>query len=461
MSSAKIQQEVEKYLKRMRTVRGGRPTPESSYYSAPENLINNISDAMNFNLVCNAQSSGDGQFPDFGLFSQSRLSAGDMGGSMPEFGVMEMKGLSADVREVAKGDQAAGYLSTHGIVAISNYREFLLLGKDNEGNPQEREFISLAKSEEEFWNLTSRPSVAAADYAGQLSDFIRQIPLETTTLSESEDIAWLLARHAENALKRLGRANRDDLRLLRETLEQSLNVSFKEKEQERLFRSTLVQTMFYGLFSAWIRSDGDKNFNWKAAKENIPVPVIQELFEYLTLTSNRRQLELDIALENAAGALNRIDREAFFDKFKRDDAIQNFYEMFLAKFDPETRKEKGVWYTPREVVRYMVERVDVTLRKELGYENGLADKNVYVLDPCCGTGVYLIEVLRKIKEINDNKKLGKAVSFALVKKAAETRIFGFEIMAAPLVIAHYQIEDFLDEISPPPSAHAQQEPWKI
>ena len=26
--------------------------------------------------------------------------------------------------------------------------------------------------------------------------------------------------------------------------------------------------------------------------------------------------------------------------------------------------------------------------------DGLADPHVYVLDPCCGTGAYLVEVLR-------------------------------------------------------------------
>ena len=35
-----------------------------------------------------------------------------------------------------------------------------------------------------------------------------------------------------------------------------------------------------------------------------------------------------------------------------------FYEPFLEAFDADLRKELGVWYTPAEVVRYMVARVD-------------------------------------------------------------------------------------------------------
>ena len=75
---------------------------------------------------------------------------------------------------------------------------------------------------------------------------------------------------------------------------------------------------------------------------------------------------------------------------------RHFYEPFLEAFDPELRKELGVWYTPPEVVRYMVARVDRAVRDDLGIADGLAAENVYVLDPCCGTGAYLAEVLRRI-----------------------------------------------------------------
>ena len=44
----------------------------------------------------------------------------------------------------------------------------------------------------------------------------------------------------------------------------------------------------------------------------------------------------------------------------------------------------------------MVARVDRALRDDLGIAEGLAADNVYVLDPCCGTGAYLAEVLRRI-----------------------------------------------------------------
>ena len=47
-------------------------------------------------------------------------------------------------------------------------------------------------------------------------------------------------------------------------------------------------------------------------------------------------------------------------------------------------------------MRYMVARVDRALKDDLGIADGLAADNVYVLDPCCGTGAYLAETLKRI-----------------------------------------------------------------
>ncbi|MDE2580879.1 MAG: N-6 DNA methylase, partial [Rhodospirillales bacterium] len=149
-------------------------------------------------------------------------------------------------------------------------------------------------------------------------------------------------------------------------------------------------------------------------------------------------LGLEEPLSWAAAALERVDRETFFRRFDEADAVRYFYEPFLAAFDPELRKALGVWYTPREIVRYMVERVDRVLREELGLADGLADPSVWVLDPCCGTGAYLVEVLDRIHRTLKAKGEG-ALAAEELKQAAMTRVAGFEIMPAPYVIAHWQV----------------------
>ncbi len=143
-------------------------------------------------------------------------------------------------------------------------------------------------------------------------------------------------------------------------------------------------------------------------------------------------------LDWTSAALNRVDRTTFFTRFNEGEAVTYFYEPFLQAFDPGLRKQLGVWYTPIEVVRYMVTRVDKALKDDLGIPDGLAAENVYVLDPCCGTGTYLAEVLRNIASNLENKGVGALVG-SQVKQAALERVFGFEIMPAPFVVSHLQI----------------------
>src|SRR5258708_28804667 len=172
-------------------------------------------------------------------------------------------------------------------------------------------------------------------------------------------------------------------------------MSFDGAKGDHLFRSTLVQTLFYGVFSAWVThaEGGGGEFNWNGAEWWLHVPMVRALFEKIATPARLRPLGLIEVLDWAASALNRIDRPAFFARFDDARAVQYFYEPFLEAFDPELRRQLGVWYTPTEIVRYMVARVDRVLREELGVPDGLADPRVYILDPCCGTGAYLVDVL--------------------------------------------------------------------
>ena len=164
---------------------------------------------------------------------------------------------------------------------------------------------------------------------------------------------------------------------------------------------------------------------------------------------NRLQpLGLVEVLDWTAAALDRVDRAAFFTRFNAGDAVPYFYEPFLEAFDPALRKQLCVWYTPAEVVRYRVARVDEALKAALGLADGLAADNVYVLDPCCGTGAYLAEVLRRIAANLQGKGLG-ALAGAAVKRAATERVFGFEIMPAPFVVAHLQVGLTLQSLDAP------------
>jgi predicted helicase len=210
-----------------------------------------------------------------------------------------------------------------------------------------------------------------------------------------------------------------------------------------------VQTLFYGIFSAWVLwhkrnpNTGEK-FRWREAAWELRVPMISVLFDQIATSSNLRQLNLVEVLDWTGNVLNRVAREEFFQKFAEEHAVQYFYEPFLEAFDPNLRKELGVWYTPPEIVKYMVERVDRVLREELGLLDGLADESVYILDPACGTGAYLVEVLRRVNQTLEEKG-EDATRGQKLKTAVQSRVFGFEILPAPVVVAHLQIGLLLEE----------------
>ena len=172
---------------------------------------------------------------------------------------------------------------------------------------------------------------------------------------------------------------------------------------------------------------------------------MQALFQQISQPGRLQPLGLVEVLDWTSAALDRVDRDAFFARFQEGEAVAYFYEPFLEAFDPDLRKELGVWYTPSEVVRYMVARVDKALKDDLGIADGLAAENVYVLDPCCGTGAYIAEVLRRIAANLGGRGLG-ALAGARIKQAATERVFGFEIMPAPFVVAHLQVDLVLNDL---------------
>lgn len=181
--------------------------------------------------------------------------------------------------------------------------------------------------------------------------------------------------------------------------------------------------------------------------------MIRALFQQLAEPGRLRPLGLIEVLDWTKAALNRVDRSAFFARFQEAAAVEYFYEPFLEAFDPELRKQLGVWYTPPEVVTYMVERVDRSLREDLDVADGLAAENVYVLDPCCGTGSFLATVLRRIAATLDGRGYGALVG-QLVKKAAIERVLGFELLPAPFVVAHLQVGLSLQALDVPLSDDA-------
>ena len=431
------------YLRAISGIRATRAgTAEISYYGALAAALNAVGATLKPRVMCVQNVHGEAGFPDFGLFVIERGQAPDgwRHGRPPERGVIEVDDIPAEIGVKRNSTQVAAYLANYGLVLVTNYRDFVLLGLDARGRPEAREQFGFGcKDASAFFALAARAR-KPDELDDRFTEFLTRVLLHQAPLTRPEDVAFFLASYARDARARLAaRSSLPAFADLREALQDALGMQFDDTVGEHLFRSTLVQTLFYGLFSAWVEvaSTGGV-FEWRAAGWSLRVPFVDTLFQRIATPQHLRPLGLEEPLAWAAAALGRVDRAAFFARFEETDAVRYFYEPFLAAYDPVLRRQFGVWYTPREIVRYMVERVDHVLRTELGLADGFADENVWVLDPCCGTGAYLVEVLARIRRTLLARG-EDALTAEDLKRAATTRIAGFEIMPSPYVIAHWQV----------------------
>ncbi|MDZ4167054.1 MAG: type ISP restriction/modification enzyme [Coriobacteriia bacterium] len=458
---------VEGYFAALRDIHAsGAGVAETSYYGPLAELLTAIGSKLKpkVTAIINLRNTGAG-IPDGGLFTASQLKGWDPGtdplqGQLPARGAIEVKGTADDARTTAEGEQVSRYIERYGLVLVTNLRDFILVGRSADGTgTRVLETLRLSETEAGFWARVQQPRKYAEAAGEGLTEFLQRVLLHNAPLSDPKDLAWFLASYARTARLRLEQKHElPALDALRAQLEDALGLKFEGDRGDHFFRSTLVQTLFYGMFAAWVlwargrdRTEEiawESRFQWETATATLHVPMVYELFRQFADVRQLGALGISEVLEWAEEVLWRIDRASFFEKFEEHHAVQYFYEPFLEAFDPQLRKELGVWYTPDEVVKYMVARVDWALREELGIADGLADPSVVVLDPCCGTGAYLVEVLRTIDRTLTAKG-ADALTRNDVKRAALERVIGFEIMPAPFVVAHLQMGILLAELGVP------------
>ncbi len=467
-TTTKLPAAVEEYFADLRRVRAsGGATQERSLYGPLGNLLTAVGATLRPKVFCVQELADQGAgHPDFGLYAAKQVQKGTpREGQTPERGVVEVKSPADDAWLTAEGRQASRYWGRYRLVLVTNARDFVLVGENADGKPATLETLRLAGSEDEFLRRLEKPRAFDRDEGARLGEYLARALSHRAALTEPRDLAWLLASYARDGLARVEAAGgAPQLAAVRSALEEALGIRFEGERGRRFFHSTLVQTLFYGIFSAWVLwahthatpepgrlSTGTPDtvrFRWREAVWHLRAPVLRALFQQIADPGRLQPLGLTEVLDWTAAALDRVDRTAFFARFNEGEAVPYFYEPFLEAFDPELRKQLGVWYTPSEVVRYMVARVDRALKDDLGIPDGLAAENVFVLDPCCGTGAYLAEVLRRIAANLDGRGMGKLVG-AGVKHAAMERVFGFEIMPAPFVVAHLQVGLTMQDLDAP------------
>jgi predicted helicase len=306
------------------------------------------------------------------------------------------------------------------------------------------------KMAETLFDLTATDSAPSEEFERFLIKFFEGHAYQTRT---PKQLALALAKKtrllSQQVEEALGKSETDsDLRKLKETFERTLI----QDTSEHQFANMVAETMAYSLFLAALehsRRDGAE-LTLTNAIDYLPtnVPILADLYSLIkkvssTIPTIYEATRLLVDQLNAS-EIERIHQKLVEHKPGEDPVIQ-FYEPFLKEYDPKEREARGVYYTPKPVVDYIVKSVDWLLRNRFNKAKGLADESVHLLDPATGTGTFLMSAIQEIYANikKENSSLGEEMVKREFNRVVLSHIlkhfYGFELLIAPYAIAHLKL----------------------
>ena len=204
-----------------------------------------------------------------------------------------------------------------------------------------------------------------------------------------------------------------------------------------LFASAFAQTLAFGLLL--VREGTGRPVN-ASAYSQMPAehPLMRTALRVLTQTEILDVVGIGFTV--LLDTVNSFDLAILAIEPGRADPILYFYEDFLAVFDPEARQRHGVYFTPVDVVRFMVGALDRTARERLNL-TGLRDPNLTILDPATGTGTFLLGVAERVRD--EATAAGGPGRAELELRDLAGRMFGLELLVGPYAVAHYRLHHTL------------------
>jgi predicted helicase len=154
-------------------------------------------------------------------------------------------------------------------------------------------------------------------------------------------------------------------------------------------------------------------------------------------------------IEDLLNVLNKTDVVAITKEkeatYGTRDPIIHFYDTFLGEYNPEERAKLGVYYTPPEVVDYIVKSIHKLLKEKFGKGKGLAEEGLKLLDPAAGTLTFIIRALgRALLELEDHRLAGLIP--LNIKNHILSDFYAFEIQVVPYIIGHLRVAMSLEKV---------------
>ncbi|MDU9805680.1 type ISP restriction/modification enzyme [Helicobacter pylori] len=380
-------------------------------------------------------------------------------GSQPDFrvsfqglniGYIENKRVGTDLRKIVeseKSKQILKYLELNPNLMLTDYLNFMWVGKDENNAPLIKKEISVASLDE-----LSKPLKPNSQTERDLIKLFRGFfNYEAAPITNAKDFATHLSAPTKYLKDALITYQKDDQ-------VSSIFKNFKEYLYEELsfedFSDALAQTLTYSLFIAKLNHPFEK-INLDNVRSSIPknFAVIREMADFLKKLDAIKEIQW--LLNEILSLINHVDMDSILKDLNDDkDPYLHFYETFLSAYDPKLREKKGVYYTPDSVVKFIINALDSLLKTHfkdapLGLKSALDNENIKLLDFAAGTGTFLLEAFRKALETRKTSDGGISTKEDKYQNLLK-QFYGFEYLIAPYAIAHLNLSQaFKEEFKKP------------
>jgi len=433
--------ETEQYLREVKTLHKSGIATEHSYRGALQILIELLAPGIKATNEPKRQECGA---PDYIITKKD----------IP-LGFIEAKDLGADLNKVEKSSQLKRYKESLENLILTDYLEFRLFQHSNK--------VATVKIASINGNLK-----AIKENFQIFEDFIKDFcSPKVQTIKSAEKLAKMMAGKArlmqEVIFKSLNSDNGES-NTLRDQLEAFQKILIHDMDEES-FSDIYAQTIAYGLFAARLHDLTLEDFSRQEAMFLVPKsnPFLRLLFTYIAGPDLDDRVVWIV--DSLADVFRACDVSSLLKDFgkttQQNDPMINFYETFLAEYNPKLRKSRGVYYTPEPVVNFIVRAVDDILKTEFNLPDGLADTSkvklkvdkqgmkyekefhkVQILDPAAGTGTFLSEIIKHIYKKFENQQ---GVWSNYVEEHLIPRLHGFEILMASYAMCHLKLELLLKD----------------
>lgn len=419
-------------------------TPESNeltHRAFLENLLISLKENFNkeFKIEHEPNRDKQGGQPDFRVSYQGL-----------NIGYIENKKVGTDLRKIVeseKNKQILKYLELNPNLMLTDYLNFMWVGKDENNKPLIKRKISIASLDE-----LSKPIKPNPQTERDLIDFFRGFfNHEAAPITNAKDFATRLSTPTKYL--------KDDLIQYQKDMQvSSIFKNFKEYLYEELsfedFSDAFAQTLTYSLFLAKLNHPFEK-INLDNVRSSIPknFAVIREMADFLKKLDAIKEIQW--LLNEILSLINHVDMDSIIKDLNDDkDPYLHFYETFLSAYDPKLREKKGVYYTPDSVVKFIINALDSLLKTHfkdapLGLKSALDNENIKLLDFATGTGTFLLEAFRKALETRKTSDGGISTKEDKYQNLLK-QFYGFEYLIAPYAIAHLNLSQaFKEEFKKP------------